>query len=387
VTLHVRVGGVEFVAERVEEVDDLGEVVGGGVTTEKKTLTRLGKTEVHLTLDTDPVGLDEVLTESGHLTSGRHLNAKVGVSTSKTSPGELRNLDGKVVAVNLHEINRLGDVGVSDGTGGNINEVGAKNLGREGEGARGTEVALDDLEQALATVRVDRVDDLHVEGTSDVPGLRDLLSNDLDALNGSGGKVGGREHKRGVTGVNTSVFNVLTDSVDKKLSLRSDGIDINLEGTLDELGDDNGVIRRDAGGGEKLVLELRLGPDDSHSSAGKDVRRADKDGVLDRVSKFLRVLVRSKLLPGRLVNTDGVEDGGELVTVLSLVNVERVGTKDVGTASFLKLESDVLGQLAADRDNDTGGVLKLVDIHDTLVAKLFEVKAVGEIVIGRGGFL
>jgi hypothetical protein len=187
--------------------------------------------------------------------------------------------------------------------------------------------------------------------------------------------------------VNTSVFNVLTDSVDKKLSLRGDGIDINLEGTLDELGDDNGVIGRDTRGGEKLVLELRLGPDDSHGSAGKDVRRADKDGVFDGVSEFLRVLIRSKLLPGRLVNTDRVENRGELVPVLSLVNVERVGTKNLGLASLLELESDVLGQLTADRDNDTRGVLKLVDIHDTLVAKLFEVKAVGEIVIGRGGFL
>jgi hypothetical protein len=187
--------------------------------------------------------------------------------------------------------------------------------------------------------------------------------------------------------VNTSVFNVLADSVDKKLSLRGDGIDVNLEGTLDELGNNNWVIRRDTGGSEKLVLELRLGPDDSHGSTGKDVRRADKDGVFDRVGEFLCVLVRSKLLPGRLVNTNGVEDGGELVSILSLVDVERVGTKDLGLASLLKLKSDVLGQLAADRNNDTGGVLKLVDIHDTLVAKLFKVEAVGEIVIGRGGFL
>ena len=246
VALDLRVGGVELVAKRVEEVDDLGEVTGSGVTTEEETLTRLGKTEVHLRLDTDPVGLDEVLTESGHLTGGRHLDTEVGVGTSKTGPGELGNLDGQVVTVNLHEVNGLRNVGVSDGTSGNINEVGTEDLRGEGERARGTEVALDDLKEALATFRVVGVDDLHVEGTGDVPGLGDLLSDDLDTLNSGSGQIGGRQHKRGIARVNTSVLNVLTDGVEKELAVVCDSVDIDFASTLNELGDNNGVVRRDA---------------------------------------------------------------------------------------------------------------------------------------------
>jgi len=384
VTLDILVGGVELVAERVEVVHDLGEVGGSGVTAEEETLTGLWQAEVHLTLDADPVGLDEILTESGHLTSGRHLDTEVGVGTGKTSPGELRNLDSQVVTVNLHEVDGLGDVGVGDGASGDINEVGTENLGGEGERTGGTEVALDDLEQALAAFRVVGVDDLHVEGTGNVPGLGDLLSDDLDTLDGGGRKVGRGEDERGISRVNTGVLDVLTDGVNKQLAVRGNSVDVDLAGALNELGDDNRVVRRDAGGGKKLVLKLSLGPDDGHGSAGQNVRRANEDRVLDAVSELLSVLVRGKLLPGRLVNTNGVEDRRELVSVLSLVDVERVSTQDVGLASFLELQSDVLGQLAADRDDNTRGVLKLVNVHHTLVAELFEVEAVGEVVVCGG---
>ena len=353
VALDLGVGGVELVAKRVQEIDDLSEVTGSGVTTEEETLTRLGKTEVHLRLDTDPVGLDEVLTESGHLTGGRHLDAEVGVGASKTGPGKLGNLDGQVVTVDLHEINGLRDVGVSDGTSGNINEVGAEDLRGEGERAGSTEVALDDLEVALAAFGVVGVDDLHVEGTGDVPGLGDLLSDHLDTLDSGSRQVGGRKNKRSIARVNTSVLNVLTDCVEKELAVMCNSIDIDFASALNELGDNDGVVGRDAGGGKKLVLELSLRPDNSHGSAGENVRRADEDRVLNRVGELLRVLVRGKLLPGRLVNTNGVEDGGELVPVLSLVDVERVGTEDLGLASLLELKGDVLGQLATDRDNNT----------------------------------
>jgi hypothetical protein len=182
--------------------------------------------------------------------------------------------------------------------------------------------------------------------------------------------------------VNTGVFNVLTDGVDKKLAVRGNGVNVDLASALNEFGDDNGVVGRDVGSSKELLLELILRPDDSHGSTGQNVGRTNENRVLDAVSELLGLLVRGKLLPGGLVNTNGVEDGRELVSVLSLVDVERVGTKNLGLASLLELEGDVLRQLTADRDNDTGRVLKFVDIHHTLVAELFEVEAVGEVVVG-----
>jgi hypothetical protein len=46
-----------------------------------------------------------------------------------------------------------------------------------------------------------------------------------------------------------------------------------------------------------------------------------------------------------LVDTDRVEDGGELVSVFGIVDLLRVGTKDIDT-SLLESKGNVLGELA-----------------------------------------
>lgn len=46
---------------------------------------------------------------------------------------------------------------------------------------------------------------------------------------------------------------------------------------------------------------------------------------------------------------------------------------------LLKLESNVLGELTTNRNNNSAGSLQLVDIHDTLVAELLEVQLVGNV--------
>ena len=48
---------------------------------------------------------------------------------------------------------------------------------------------------------------------------------------------------------------------------------------------------------------------------------------------------------------------------------------------LLKLESNVLGKLTSDRDNDTAAALKFVDIHNTFPAEFFEVKTISFIEI------
>jgi len=179
VVLDLGVGSEELVAKGVQVVDNGSQGRLVDVTAEENTLTRLRHAEVHGGLKRSPVGLDQVLTEAGNLTGGGHLNAEEGVSTGQTGPGELRHLGGKVVTLLAHEVNGLGDITADKSLGGNVNEVGTQNLADEGEGTRGTEVALDDLELGLSTLLIG-LDDLHVEGTGDVPGLGDLLGNLLD---------------------------------------------------------------------------------------------------------------------------------------------------------------------------------------------------------------
>jgi len=222
---------------------------------------------------------------------------------------------------------------------------------------------------------------LHVEGTGDLPGLGDLVGNDLAALDGLLGELDGRENQGSITRVDTGVLNVLTDSVDKDLTVVSDGIDIDLAGTLNELSDNNGVIGADLSGSVKLLLELAFRADDGHGSTGKDVRGSDENGVTDGVGELLGLSVGSEFTPSRLVNTNRVENGRELLTVFSLVNVLGVGTEDLGLAAFLELKGHVLRELTSNRDDDTLGRFEFVDIHDTFVGEFLEVELVGNIEI------
>ena len=385
-SLDVLVRGKELVAKSLDVLGDLDQRVSvkgssRNVTTEEESLSRHGQTEVHLRLSRYPVGLNEILTEASHLTSGRHLDTKVGISTSQPGPGKLRNLGGDVVTVDLHEVSGLRDLAADKSLGGNIDEVGTEDLADEGERARCTKVALNDLEVGLSTLDL-FLDDLHVERTGDVPGLGNLVGNLLNTLLDPGIKVDRGQNKCGITRVDTSVLNVLTDSVDKDSSVGGDSIAVNLLCAVDELCDDDRVVRRDGGGGEKLLLKLVLAADDSHGGTGKDVRGANKDGVLDGVGELLRLFVRGQLLPCGLVDTNRVKDGRELVTVLSLVNIVGVGSENLGLAGLLELQSHVLGKLATNRDDNTLGSLQLVDIHHTLVAQLLEVEPVSNVEVG-----
>lgn len=374
----------ELEVEGLEVLDDLGQGRVGDITAEQDTLTSLRATEVHGSLQRSPIGLNDILTEASNLTSTGHLDTEERIGTSKTGPAELGNLGSEVVALDLHEVNGLRDVTANQSLGSNIDEVGTQDLADEGEGAGGTKVALNDLQLRLSTLQIS-LDDLHVEGTGDVPGLGDLLGNVLNAAHDRLLQVGGGEDEGGITGVNTSGLNVLTHGVEQKLAVGSDSVNVDLLGTLDELGDDNGVVGGDGASVEELLLELIDAVDDVHGSTRQDVTGTNEDRVANSLSEALSLGDGGKLLPGGLVNTNAVQNLRELVTVLSTVNVLGVSSENVSTTSLLEAESNVLRKLTTDRDDNTAGALELVDIHDTLVAEFFEVELVSGIEVSGVG--
>jgi len=380
--LDLLVSGKQLVAKRAQVVNNSGQPLLLQLSTEEETLTGLGHAEVHGRLDRGPVGLDEVLAEAGHLTSGGHLNAEEGVGTGQASPRELRNLGGKVITLDGHQIGGVRDVLANEGLGGHVDEVDTQDLADEGEGARSAEIALNDLQQGQATLGVLSLDNLHVERTSDLPGLGDLLSDLLDTVHSGLVQVDGRQNQCSISRVHTGLLNVLADGVNNQLALGANSIDIDLLGTLNELADDNGVVRGDVAGSLQLVLQVLLAVDNSHGGSGKDVAGADKNGVADGVSELLSSLDRSEFLPRGLIDSDAVKDLGELLSILGLVNIAGISSKDLGTASLLQAESNVLRQLTADRNDNTAGILQLINIHDTLVAELLKVESISSIEVG-----
>ncbi|KAH8720481.1 hypothetical protein HC256_000873 [Beauveria bassiana] len=367
--LDVVAGGVELVAKRREVVDDGRQPLFAHLAAKQQALTGLGHAEVHGGLKRRPVGLDEGLAEAGNLARRRHFDAEEGVGACEARPGKLRHLGGKVVALDGHKVRRGGHVLAGESLCGHLDEVDAEHLGDKGERARRAEVALDDLEKRLTAVGAVGLDNLHVEGTGYLPGLGDLLGDIFDALHDAVVEVGGWQDKRGVARVDASLLDVLRDGVDDELAVGGDTVDVNLLRALDELGDDDGVVRRHVASRLELVLEVLLAADDGHGGAREDVAGAHEHRVANLAGKCLGVLDRRELLPGRLVDADAVENLGKLLTVLGLVDV-------------LGAQSNVLGKLAANGYNDALGSLELVNVHDTLIAEFLEVELVGGVEIG-----
>lgn len=93
------------------------------------------------------------------------------------------------------------------------------------------------------------------------------------------------------------------------------------------------------------MFKCGLFPDDVHGSTGEHIGWPKKDGISDPVGKLLCGVKAGNLRPFGLIDTNGIEDGGELVAIFSVVNLLWVGTEDV-KSGLLEPQRDVLGQLA-----------------------------------------
>ena len=133
--------------------------------------------------------------------------------------------------------------------------------------------------------------------------------------------------------------------MDKEFAIVRDGINVDFLGIIDELCNDHGVFGGDSSSSGKHVFEGGLFPDNVHGSTGEHVGRPKEDRVPDTVGKLLCGVKAGDLCPFGLVNANGIEDGGELVAVFSVVDLIWIGTEDV-KARLLEPQRDVLRELA-----------------------------------------
>mmetsp|Transcript_7284 Transcript_7284/g.23990 ORF Transcript_7284/g.23990 Transcript_7284/m.23990 type:complete len:641 (-) Transcript_7284:2227-4149(-) len=316
-----------------------------------------------------------VLAKGCDLARRRHLDSEHRVGADEPREGEHGCLDADVLVVEQRDAHR-GRVVADHHLGRELDEVGLERLGREGEGARRAHVRLDHLDLVILC------EQLQVERAADLELGRDLARDALDAPHRLDEELLRRQHERGVTRVDAGVLNVLGDGVVEDGALARDSVHLDLLGALDELGDDYGVVGRHLARDGEEALQVRVGEDNLHRGAGEDVRGPDEARVARRVAKGLRVGDGGHLTPVGLVDADLVEDGGELVPVLRLVDVGRLGAEDV-CARRLERQREVVWRLAADRDDDAEGGLVLVDVHHALGRDLLKVELVALVVVGR----
>ena len=124
----------------------------------------------------------------------------------------------------------------------NVNKVDTKDLANEREASRSSQIALNNLELCGIITFSRLPDDLHIERTRDLKRSSDLVRDLLQASHVALVQSERRQDEGSVTRVNTSIFDVLGNSMNKKLAFVRDGIDVNFLGIINKLGNDDGVF-------------------------------------------------------------------------------------------------------------------------------------------------
>mmetsp|Transcript_19068 Transcript_19068/g.37432 ORF Transcript_19068/g.37432 Transcript_19068/m.37432 type:complete len:514 (-) Transcript_19068:274-1815(-) len=321
--------------------------------------------------------LVHVLAEASNFSGRAHLYTERGVGTLKTGERELRCFDTNVVEVKKTNVGRSHGK-ANHSAGSKLDEVGLEGLADKREGTRCAKVQLETEHVVIAA------QELHVERTSDVECSCDVTCNTLDTALSLGVELLGREHKRSITRVNTSVLHVLRDSVVENGTVLSDSIEVNLLAVKHELGHHNRVLNGDISSILKEVSQLLLVRSHTHGSSTENVGRTHNDGVSDVAGELVCSLRSGSGKPCGLVHTDGVKESGELVTVLSAV--DRAGRSAENTGSLAReRKGKTLRDLTTNTYNNTHALLGLVNIENALEGELLEVKAVRLIVVSRHG--
>ena len=205
----------------------------------------------------------------------------------------------------------------------------ASGLGHERDGATRPRVGLDDedLGRLDGELHVDRAP--HLEGFGDGPGV---ALDDLDHLGAEGGR---RNHTGAVSRVDAGLFDVLHHRADDDVAGRvADGVDIDLDGVLQEAVDQHRSFRRQAALAaerpESGQRSHRPGQafavvDDLHGPAAEDVARAYEHGVADPPDDGLGIGRRRRRPAGRLGDLEAGAQGVPALPVLG--QVDRSGRR------------------------------------------------------------
>mmetsp|Transcript_27324 Transcript_27324/g.38458 ORF Transcript_27324/g.38458 Transcript_27324/m.38458 type:complete len:362 (-) Transcript_27324:1035-2120(-) len=316
--------------------------------------------------------------EASNFSSRSHLHSKNWVRSTKTREREHRGLDsnkvGRAVSCLKSRQVHIASVNTNHGPSGSLNEINSHCLGDEREGTRSTDITFDTHDIGSLCNKLD------IAGTGDIKTLCNLTRGVTNAFLLVSSQVLGRENKGSITGVDTSILNVLVDSSGNNFTILAYTIHLNLNSSLDEVGNHNRVLLGDLSSFKQKCLELFIGPGDVHGGTTENVGRTDKDGVTNIGSKLKGTFSAGKLTPTRLLDTNIINHVGEFHTVLGIINHIGGSSHNIYT-SLVERKGKAVGDLTSNTNNNTLSAILLVNIKDTLSAQFFEVEAVAFIVI------
>src|SRR5215472_1796389 len=244
------------------------------------------------------VGLAEVAVDAHDLARGLHLGAEEHVHPGELDEGEDRFLHRDVPQLALGGQSEVDEAPAQHDLGGELGQGDADGLGDEGDGARGARVDLEHVERLVldGELDVEEADD------AELPGKRARLFLDpVDLIVAQGI---GRQCAGGVARVDARLLDVLHDAAHDHALAICDGVHVHLQGILEELVHEDGMLGADAHRFAHVGLEVLAVVDDLHRTAAQHIGGPHEHGIADALRDALRLLEGARGVSGRLLHPE-----------------------------------------------------------------------------------
>ncbi len=312
-----------------------------------------------------------------HDLAGRaHLGTEDEIHALQLAEGEHRFLDRHVRLQHVVVEAQVVEGGTGHDGGGQAGERHAGRLGDERNRAGAARVHLQHVHDAA----LDGV--LHVEQTHHPQPLRERPRVPPHLVHLGLGDEVRREHAGRVARVDAGVLDVLHDAADDAAGAVRDGIDVGLEGVLEEAVDEHRVLGRYPRRPGEVAPEGRVVVADLHRAAAEDVRRAHQDRVAYPGGHRDRLVDRERHARRRLGHAELAADGLEAPAVFREVDGLGRGAED---PDALALESPRQPErrLSAELHDHPDRLLDVHDLEHVLERERLEVERVGDVEVGR----
>ena len=110
------------------------------------------------------------------------------------------------------------------------------------------------------------------------------------------------------------------DRIHDDLTLIGHRIHFHLLGMFNELADNDRMLLRNVGRQLQEAFEFLLVRADIHGGTAQHITRTNQDRKTHLGHKLVDILHRRKFFPARLIHSDTVQHGGELLAVLGIVD-------------------------------------------------------------------
>src|SRR5262245_7105041 len=295
------------------------------------------------------VGAAEIHVDPHDFAGRLHFGSQDDVDALELAEREDRLLDREVLGLDLLLEPEIAELLSHHDLGRDLGERHADGLGDEGRRAGRTGVDLEHVDGGP----LDGELDVHEAADFELAGQRD--GGAPDALELAVGEGEGGDRHGAVARVDARHFDVLHDAGDEHVVPVGEGVDVDLDGVLDELVHEDGMVGVHVGGFLDVLLEHLLVVADGHGSPAEDVARANEDRVAQPQGDLLRLGEVDRDAGGRLRQLQLVDGGGELLAVLGAFDLLDRGAQDLD-AGIEERSGQVERRLASQLDDDSLGL-------------------------------